>query len=454
MNTILLYLFESTICLSVLYPVYWFFLRRDTFFQVNRFYLLAMVLFSILVPLLPLHWIPSGTSAAFVVLLDPVLITSAKVEHTLSVHLQWIEVATVVYLTGALIFLLRFGLQLIQLYRITRRFGIKESHGQRVVFVDRGYSPFSFFNLVFINEEVIPAGSLPTILEHERVHIRQHHTLDMILVELAAILQWFNPVIWLAGREMKTIHEYLADEGVLQTGISRSQYQQMILDETMGIQVNSLTNNFNVSLLKKRILMMTKSKSGILAKSKVLIALPALTALLFLLPSFTINSSSNNGSSDKTQVTLAFITADAAVPITASMEPQDKEKKKTEAKYIPGQPDKNGVYPVVEQQPEYTGGDEARIKFMVENIKYPEEAKKAGIQGKVFVTFVIQADGAVTDVKVLRGIGGGCDEEAVRVVKMMPNWIPGKEQGKNVAVQFNLPIKFRLDSGKKDKPKK
>lgn len=454
MNTMLLYLLESTICLSVLYPVYWFFLRRDTFFQVNRFYLLAMVFFSILVPLLPLHWIPSGTSAAFVVLLDPVLITSAKVEHTLSAHLQWIEVATVVYLTGALIFLLRFGLQLIQLYRITRRFGIKESHGQRVVFVDRGYSPFSFFNLVFINEEVIPAGSLLTILEHEQVHIRQYHTLDMILVELAAILQWFNPVIWLAGREMKTIHEYLADEGVLQTGISRSQYQQMILDETMGIQVNSLTNNFNVSLLKKRITMMTKSKSGTWAKSKMLIALPALAALLFLLPASSVSSSSDSGNLDKTQSPPAIGVPPAAVPITASMEPQDKEKKKTEAKYVPGQPDKNGVYPVVEQQPEYTGGDEARIKFMVENIKYPEEAKKAGIQGKVFVTFVIQADGAVTDVKVLRGIGGGCDEEAVRVVKMMPNWIPGKEQGKNVAVQFNLPIKFRLDSGKKDKPKK
>jgi len=454
MNTILLYLFESTICLSVLYPVYWFFLRRDTFFQVNRFYLLAMVLFSILVPLLPLHWIPSGTSAAFVVLLDPVLITPAKVEHTLSAHLQWIEIAAVVYFTGTLIFLLRFVLQLIQLYRITRRFGIKESQGQRVVFVDRGYSPFSFFNLVFINENAIPAGSLLTILEHEQVHIRQHHTLDMILVELAAILQWFNPIIWLTSREMKSIHEYLADEGVLQTGISRSQYQQMILDETMGIQVNSLTNNFNVSLLKKRITMMTKSKSGTWAKSKMLIALPALAALLFLLPASSVSSSSDSGNLDKTQSPPAIGVPPAAVPITASMEPQDKEKKKTEAKYVPGQPDKNGVYPVVEQQPEYTGGDEARIKFMVENIKYPEEAKKAGIQGKVFVTFVIQADGAVTDVKVLRGIGGGCDEEAVRVVKMMPNWIPGEDKGKKVAVQFNLPIKFRLDSDKKDKSKK
>jgi len=454
MNTMLVYLLESTICLSVLYPVFWFFLRRDTFFQVNRFYLLAMVLFSILVPLLPLHWIPSGTSAVFMVLLDPVLITPAKVEHTLSAHLQWIEVATVVYLTGALIFLLRFGLQLIQLYRITRRFGIKESHGQRVVFVDRGYSPFSFFNLVFINEEVIPAGSLPTILEHERVHIRQHHTLDMILVELAAILQWFNPIIWLTGREMKSIHEYLADEGVLKTGISRSQYQQIILDETMGIQVNGLTNNFNVSLLKKRILMMTKSKSGTWAKSKLFIALPALAALLFLLPASSVSSSSGSGNPDKTQATPVFVPSAAAVPITASMEPQDKEKKKTEAKYVPVQPDKNGVYPVVEQQPKYTGGDEARIKFMIENIKYPEEAKKNGLQGNVFVTFVIQSDGAVTDVKILRGIGGGCDEEAVRVVKMMPNWIPGMEKGKKVAVQFNLPIKFRFDSDKKDKPKK
>jgi TonB family protein len=451
----LLYLFESTICLLVLYPVYWFFLRRDTFFQVNRFYLVAMVLFSMLVPLLPLHLVSPGPPSSLVILLDPVLITPAKVQHTLSANLQWIEIAAIVYITGALIFFLRFGVQLIQLYRITRRFGIKESHGQRVVFVDRGYSPFSFFNLVFINEEIIPPGSLVNILEHERVHIRQYHTLDMILVEIAAILQWFNPIIWLTNREMKTIHEYLADEGVLQTGISRSQYQQMILDETMGIQVNNLANNFNVSLLKKRIIMMTKSKSGILAKSKVLIALPALAALLFLLPSFTISGSSDKGSSDKTQVTPVFMIAPAALPIVSSTIPQDNEKKKEKVKYVaPVQPDKNGVYILVEEQPQYTGGDDARIKFLQENIKYPEEAKKAGIQGKVFVTFVIQADGAVTNVKVLRGIGGGCDEEAIRVVKMMPNWIPGKEKGKNVAVQFNLPIKFLLDSDKKDKSKK
>jgi TonB family protein len=449
MNAALLYLIESTVCLLVLYAIYWFFLRRDTFFQVNRFYLMAMILFSVLVPLLPIHLTTTGPTASIMILLDPVLITPAKVHQTIVEHLQWIEIAAIVYLTGALIFLLRFGLQLFQLFRIPRHFGIKVRNGQKVVFVDRGYSPFSFFNLVFINERMIPSASLSTILEHEKIHIRQLHTVDIILAELATIIQWFNPVIWLAGREMKTIHEYLADEGVLQTGISRTQYQQMILDETMGIQVNNLANNFNVSLLKKRITMMTKSKSGTWAKSKMLIALPALVALLFLLSASSITGTSDNGNNEIIQIKPAFITPPEAMPVTATMTPQEKAKEKPEVKSIPVQPDKNGIYTRVEKQPQYTGGDDAMIKFLVENINYPEEAKKKGIQGTVFVTFIVQANGAVTNVKILRGIGSGCDEESVRVVKIMPNWIPGMEKGKNVAVQFNLPIKFKLDADKK-----
>jgi periplasmic protein TonB len=102
------------------------------------------------------------------------------------------------------------------------------------------------------------------------------------------------------------------------------------------------------------------------------------------------------------------------------------------------------IFTVVEEQPGYPGGDEARIKFLQANIKYPEEAKELGTQGKVFVTFVVEVDGSITDVKVLRGIGAGCDEEAIRVVKSMPKWVPGKQRGVPVRVQFNLPIKFTL----------
>lgn len=102
------------------------------------------------------------------------------------------------------------------------------------------------------------------------------------------------------------------------------------------------------------------------------------------------------------------------------------------------------IFTVVEEQPGYPGGEEARMKYLKESIRYPEEAKELGIQGRVFVTFVVEVDGSITDVRVLRGIGGGCDEEAVRVVRGMPKWVPGKQRGVPVRVQFNLPIRFTL----------
>ena len=447
MSTLLLYLVKSTLCILLLYAIYWFFLRRDTFFQVNRFYLLTMILFSMLFPLIPLRWIFTDPPASLVILLDPVMISPEAVEQTFRSNLQWIEIASVIYFTGIFIFLLRFVVQLYQLQRITRRFGIREYNGHRIVFVDRGYAPFSFFNLVFINEEVVPPGSLAAIMVHERVHIRQHHTLDMILIELAIVFQWFNPLIWLTGREMKTIHEYLADEGVLQNGISRPIYQQMILDETMGIRVNNLTNNFNVSLLKKRIAMMTKSKSKTWAKSKVLFALPALLVLLFFMTASSYSSADNIDIPGRPEITAVY-----SMP---SFQPviQDKPKTEPQTKYVDPKTGKE-VYKVAENMPSYPGGDDARIKFLIENIKYPEAAMKNKVQGKVFVTFIVRADGSITDVKILRGIGSGCDEETVRVIKLMPKWNPGIDKGKPVDVQFNLPINFILDNHKKEEPKK
>ncbi len=103
------------------------------------------------------------------------------------------------------------------------------------------------------------------------------------------------------------------------------------------------------------------------------------------------------------------------------------------------------IFTVVEDQPEFPGGEEARQRFLENNLRYPTMAREAGIQGTVFVTFVVETDGSVTDVRVLRGIGGGCDQEAVRVVEMMPRWEPGRQRGQPVRVQFNMPIRFRLN---------
>jgi protein TonB len=102
------------------------------------------------------------------------------------------------------------------------------------------------------------------------------------------------------------------------------------------------------------------------------------------------------------------------------------------------------IFIIVESMPMFPGGEEARLKYLNENVKYPVMAKEAGIQGKVFLEFVVEKDGAVSGVRVIRGIGGGCDEEALRVVENMPRWIPGKQRGVPVRVRFNMPIRFVL----------
>jgi TonB family protein len=435
MSALLVYLLGSSLCVAVFYIVYRLLLSRDTFFTLNRFYLLGAVIFSLVFPLVPVHWLSPEPTSTMILMLEPVMITPDKVGKALETHMQWTEILTVAYLTGGLIFFSRFMLQLIQLYLITRRYGITRRNGMRVVAVDSDYAPFSFFNLAYINEARVPPGSLGSIFEHEQVHMRQLHSVDLVLFRLASVLLWFNPFVWLTAREMKGIHEYLADETLLQKGLSRTLYQQMILNETMGVRVNYLTNHFNVSLLKKRFAMMTKKRSTIWAAGKLLFVVPAMLALLFILTGTSYSNQSGAGGNP------VLIPDNPSSPMEM---PQDKPKAaKSEEK----------VYEKVDVMPTFPGGHEAMVKFLIQNIKYPETAKKNKVQGTVYVGFIVRASGAVTDVKVKRGVGSGCDEEAMRVVSLMPKWNPGTNDGKAVDVSFNLPIKFALDDKKKEETK-
>ena len=438
MNNMIPYLVQSTMTLMVLYAVYWLFLRRDTFFHINRFYLILTLLISLIMPLFDIHLFSNSPASPVTILLDTVTITPEKLEKVRTGHLSWFEIAGVIYLTGIAIFTIRFMIQLSQLGLILRHNKFTRQEGMNIVFVDRGYSPFSFFNLVFIRKEYYVDDKLTPVLTHEKVHIRQFHTLDLLLAEFVTIVQWFNPFAWLLGRSMKSNHEFLADEGVLKEGFLKRDYQTMILNEAMGLQVNNLTNNFNVSLIKNRIQMMTRSRSGSWAVSKLLVSIPAIFFLVLLFSAETTNIAAAQEKKEEPK------NLGGSIGIGG---PQAQENKTS--------PDKD-VYTKVENQPTYPGGDEARIEFMIKNIKYPEQAKKNGVQGKVFVTFIVEKDGSLSNVKVMRGIGAGCDEEAVRVIKLMPKWTPGLEKGKPVKVQFVLPIQFTLGEktdAEKDKAK-
>ena len=219
MNNFISYLVQSAVTLMVLYSVYWLFLRKDTFFHINRFYLLLTLLLSLIIPLFDFRLFSNTPISSMIILLDPVIITPEKLEKVRSGNISWFEIAGVIYLTGVAIFTLRLVIQLFQLGMIVRRNKITRQEGMNIVFLDRGYSPFSFFNLVFIRKEYYVDGKLTPVLSHEKVHIRQYHTLDLLLIEIVTIVQWFNPFAWFLGRSMKGIHEFLADAGGFKRGV-------------------------------------------------------------------------------------------------------------------------------------------------------------------------------------------------------------------------------------------
>jgi TonB family protein len=439
MNQLLPYLLQSGGCLCLLYFVYWLFLRKDTFFDVNRLYLISSVLFSLFFPLLKFRFfIPADSQTTLYVLLDAVTVGATQIEQTFTQNLSALEYMTVIYITGAAIFTLRFIFQLGQLLWLVYQYGITRHEGMQVVFVDSNYSPFSFFNLIFINRKEMNQENIREIIAHEQVHIRQKHSLDLILLELLTIVQWFNPVIWFYRTSVKSLHEYLADEGVLISGFNPVSYQQALVNQTMGIQVNDLTNNFNHSLLTKRFIMMTKTKSNRLARLKVLLAAPAVIMLAVV---FTTSPVIQTMAQVESKIQQQ---KDSPTPLPVPPPPPKAELQNPQDSDSP-------IFTVVEVLPEFPGGDEARMKYLMENIKYPDEARKNGIQGTAYVTFVVEKDGSISNVKVLRGFDKACDEESVRVIKNMPNWKPGKQKGKAVRVQFNMPIRFALGDKKEEK---
>jgi TonB family protein len=436
MESILPYLLQSTVSIILLYAIYRLFLERDTFFAVNRIYLTASIVFSLLFPLFRWNVSIGSDSPAYVYLLQTITITPDMVNEAVTAHLPFLKIITVVYLTGAALFFIRFIYQLIQVSLLIMKYGISHEHGLKLVFIDRHYQPFSFFKLVFIPASLRQAELLPQIIEHEKVHMRQVHSVDLVLLEILTIIQWFNPVIWLYRRSLKSVHEYLADQGVLTRGFDRTGYQELLMNQSLGIQVNDMTNNFNHSLLKNRIMMMTKARSKQLNRWKAAMALPVVMGLVIMF-STSVNLSMAQEEPKKAQT---GVKQDPPPPPPPS--PSSDNFIISDGESI--------VYTVVENPPEFKGGRSGLIAYMIENVKYPEEAKRNGVTGTVFVSFLVTSTGKVTKPVVLRGVDPQLDAEALRVVKNMPDWIPGRiDDGKAVNVQFNLPVKFALD----DKPK-
>ncbi|HAH25055.1 MAG TPA: hypothetical protein DCL77_15085 [Prolixibacteraceae bacterium] len=400
------YLLESGISLSLFSVVYFLFLRRETFFSINRWFLLVSIGFSALLPLLhiPLYpsqaiLLPEVTITPYANLLGIVTVYSTGLLNGTERFVQTYNVIEYVYLLGVIFFSIKLFIQIYQIIRLIASNRIILDGNIKLVNLDRELSPFSFLNYIFVSNNLQNTKGWEKMLDHEKQHIRQGHTFDVLLLELLAVFQWFNPFFWMLRRALRENHEFLADQAVISHGTAPSWYKQILINQYVGEQI-VLTNNFHYSLVKNRIQMISKIKSKKIASVKVLVGM---------------------------------ILAVSLIAVFAC------EKK--QAEIVPA---KTEVYTYVEQMPEFKGGEAELRNFLATNVKYPAEATQKGIQGKVYVSFVVAIDGSVTDAKIARGVNPLLDNEALRVVSSMPKFIPGKQNGKDVATQYTVPINFVL----------
>lgn len=399
--------------LVVLFGFYQLISAGDTFFKWRRVALLTIYVLSLLLPTIDLSVLVNETAPLANIL--PRMAYNLPEVTVQPTHdtFDWQQLAIWLYTGVALALLLRVFWQVVVVCRLAQRSERATLHGTAVCLLTGDYSPFSFFRWIFVNPDDKTPSQVQQILTHEQTHVAQWHSVDALLSQLFVAAFWFNPAAWLMRLQVRNNLEYLADRSVINGGTDKKAYQYHLLAVAYRTNVATITNNFNVLPLKKRIKMMNKQTSNPLARFKYLLFVPLAIALLAM------NSTTIRANVQKKVVKTTKVT------------------KKTSAT--------DKVYEVCEQMPIFPGGDAALMKYLSENVKYPALAIKAQEQGRVVVSFTVEKDGAISDVKVARSVTPSLDAEAVRVVKAMPKWTPGKQDGQLVRVRYNVPVSFKLN---------
>ncbi len=450
------YLLQVNLYLILFYGFYRLLLKTETFFNLNRGYLVASAALAFFIPLMQSEWVRSWfvteqVSQTFSTFYSPEVFyipTQKMPKGSLTVG----DMLAFSYIIGIILGICRFAGNLAYLGKMMKR-KIEGDKNQRA---------FSFFNVVFVSREL---KNRSTIMKHEFVHIRQLHSADIMLFELIAIFNWFNPIVYLYKSSIKQIHEFIADEVASRHEASKADYAMLLFQEQFGVQAIPLTNNFfNNSLLKLRIDMLQKQRSTSTALLKYGLTAPLFMAMIVVSSATLASKSIANIDNKITEVSkqnfkeiekIKFDTpptksakqvllesgidvSDALIisPALAKELKKDKEFKT----------DTNQVFTAVEQQAEFPGGMIAFAKYLQNNLKYPEAAKKANATGKVYVQFTVNQDGSTSNFEILKSAGYGMDEEAVRVLKSVPKWEAGEQSGKKVNSKFTVPIHFALNS--------
>lgn len=496
MNALLNYLLEASLALTACYGVYYWLLRTETNFHFVRGYLLLALLASALLPLIDLSasdrtsGLPVLSDAISTYWLPEIKVGNALVENELSISF-W-QGFLVLYSIGIGVLLLRLLLQIKQLFTYLKHANRSIINNTVVVEVAADKPTFSFFGFIVIGQvHLLSEEDKQAIIQHEQVHAGRYHSFDMLLVNLLGILFWFNPIIYFYKKALVQVHEFEADSRAV-TNHDVDQYCGLLAKVALHSAEFPIANHFNNSLTLKRIAMLKTIKHTMATWKKVML-LPA-AALIFLviacedqitnLQTATENSvvvthypavvqkelEMHKAKNPSATFEVIGVRAEGEAAFDAiMMQSPLKEGEIVNLYIIPSKDEKDpfktygiiekgeklsqalefttaedGVHTIVDESAQPVGGMPVLYEMIGANLRYPEEAKKQGVQGKVFIEFIVNEDGSLSNLTVLKGIGSGCDEAAMETLRKSPNWIPGKQNGKVVKQRMVLSINFSI----------
>jgi TonB family protein len=447
MTDFLIYDLKVAGLIVVFYMFYRLLLSKETFHRVNRIVLLLTAVASFILPLcvITMHKTVTLDAVPSVSVGD----VQAELATVASSAPLWQQAAVVLYIIGVLAVL---GYVVASVWKVVMLINRSEKHPLEdgITLCVTGLqevAPFSWMHYIVMNRNDYEQQDA-AILAHERGHIRLRHSWDVLLVDTLTALQWFNPAMWMLRQDLRAIHEYEADGAVLSQGINARQYQYLLITKAASIGGYSIANGISHSTLKNRIHMMLHKKSQGSHLLKLLALLP-IVGISLVLNAETVTDvvyqqpQKKFIKKGKKNATVKMGPVNEIVVVEQAPDDQ-KEVKPVEMPNAIKVEKEVKAFDVVEQMPQFPGGPAALMQFLSQNVKYPVEAHKAGVQGRVIASFVVEKDGSITEACIARSIHPSLDAEALRVIGSMPNWMPGKQNGEPVRVKYTVPITFKL----------
>jgi len=399
------YSIEVTIAMFLFFAVWKLFLEKETFNHLNRRYLLSTFIISFILPFNKINFQIKKQDNVISKISETMQLKEIIVDQTNNT-LGTFQILNYAYFAISLLLLIILTYKLVSIQLFAKKCKIQTYNGNKVFISKKNISPFSFLNKVFFRKDDVNKPNFNNILQHELTHVKQKHTIDIIILETAKIIMWFNPMIYFYIKQLKMLHEYLADEEVILQGFEADEYKMLLIKQQIGFSFE-FANHFNKSLTLKRINMINKFRSSKFAKLKLLFAIPILAITLVLFSFSRKNEIKTSNISENIQDT---------------------------------------IYTKVYTMPKYKGGSLALRTFVGKNVKYPEKSKKNNIEGTVYIRFEVTKEAKIDKIKIEKGVNKELDAESVRVISSLPDFEkPGYNQkGEAVNVWFQMPITFKL----------